>query len=67
MNIFGLFRRKANYARDPICHMKVDKTNPRATSNYKNSVYYFCAPGCKNVFDSDPLKFLESDAPTVKM
>ena len=38
--------------------MEVDEKAAAATSEYKGKTYYFCAPGCKKSFDSDPEKYL---------
>jgi YHS domain-containing protein len=43
---------------DPVCKMEVDEKSAAATSEYKGTTYYFCAPGCKVTFDKDPEKFL---------
>jgi YHS domain-containing protein len=45
-------------AKDPVCGMEVDESNPAATSEYEGKTYYFCAPGCKTAFDADPKKYL---------
>ena len=45
-------------AQDPVCKMEVDENAAAATSEYKGSTYYFCAPGCKTAFDADPEKYL---------
>jgi YHS domain-containing protein len=42
---------------DPICGMTVDEKTAKFTSDYKGKKYYFCAPGCKKKFDSDPAKY----------
>lgn len=34
-------------ALDPVCKMQVDEKKAAATSAYKGTTYYFCAPGCK--------------------
>jgi YHS domain-containing protein len=44
---------------DVVCKMKVDKSVVD-TSVYKGKTYYFCAPYCKNEFEKDPEKFLNS-------
>ena len=47
---------------DPVCKMDVDEGNPPGgTSERDGTTYYFCAPGCKVVFDRDPAKYLEAD------
>ena len=45
-------------AKDPVCGMEVDEKTAPAKSEYKGKTYYFCAPGCKKAFDSDPEKYL---------
>ena len=42
---------------DPICKMTVDEKTAKWKSEYKGKTYYFCAPGCKKKFDSDPAKY----------
>lgn len=47
---------------DPVCKMDVNENNaPGGSSEYKGAIYYFCAPGCKIVFDRDPEKYLNTD------
>jgi YHS domain-containing protein len=46
---------------DPVCKMDVDENSPAATSEYEGKTYYFCAPGCKKAFDSDPVKYLKDN------
>ena len=44
---------------DPICQMDVDVDNPPGgQSDYQETTYYFCAPGCKVAFDGEPEKYL---------
>jgi YHS domain-containing protein len=42
---------------DPICGMQVDENTAQYKSEYKGKTYYFCAPGCKKAFESDPEKY----------
>jgi len=42
---------------DPICKMTVDEKTAKFKSEYKGRTYYFCAPGCKNNFATDPAKY----------
>jgi len=42
---------------DPICKMEVDEKTARWTSVYEGKAYYFCAPGCKKIFDKDPKRY----------
>ena len=42
---------------DPICKMTVDEATAKWVSEYEGKKYYFCAPGCKAMFDKDPAKW----------
>ena len=42
---------------DPVCKMEVDESNAKWTSQYKGRKFYFCAPGCKHMFDRNPDKW----------
>lgn len=46
-------------AKDPVCGMDVDTQGARHTTEYQGKTYYFCAPGCKKAFETDPAKFLD--------
>ena len=67
MGITDVFRKKPDLFKDPVCHMMVDKAKARATSQHKGETYYFCAPGCKRMFDKDPAKYIGSTRPAVEM
>ena len=67
MGILGIFRKKPATAIDPVCHMTVEKETARATSDYEGETYYFCAPGCKQMFDEEPPKHIGSDKPAIEM
>ena len=44
---------------DPVCKMEVDEANPTGgKTEHQGVTYYFCAPGCKRVFERDPDKYL---------
>ena len=44
---------------DPVCKMEVDTRNPPGgQSEHQGEDYYFCALGCKVVFDKEPQKYL---------
>ena len=45
-------------AKDPVCNMKVKKSEAAAVSEYGGKKYYFCAMGCKKAFDQSPEKYL---------
>jgi YHS domain-containing protein len=42
---------------DPICKMTVDESKTNLISEYKGKKYFFCAPGCKKKFDTEPAKY----------
>ena len=67
MGILDIFRKKPDLAKDPVCHMMVDKAKARATSEHEGITYYFCAPGCKQMFDEDPPKYIGAEKPAVEM
>jgi YHS domain-containing protein len=67
MGILDFLRGKRDVAIDPVCHMEVEKKSARYTSVYEGETYYFCAPGCKHVFEEDPSKYIASDKPAVEM
>ena len=46
---------------DPVCKMTVDEKTAKIKSDYKDKTYYFCAPGCKKVFDENPAKYLGNE------
>jgi YHS domain-containing protein len=43
---------------DPVCGMSVDPATAAATLCHHGIRFYFCAEGCKRVFESNPDKFL---------
>ncbi len=45
---------------DPVCGMQVDENTAQYKTEYNGKTYYFCAPGCKKVFESEPGKYLKS-------
>ena len=46
---------------DVICGMTIDKGTAEFTSEYKGTMYYFCALSCKNEFDANPEKYISSE------
>ncbi|HIH78596.1 MAG TPA: YHS domain-containing protein [Halobacteria archaeon] len=44
---------------DPVCKMKVDDKKAKYISEYKGKKYFFCAPGCKKLFDESPEKYIK--------
>jgi YHS domain-containing protein len=50
-----------NAAKDPVCGMGVDPTQPGAwKSEHAGQTYYFCAKGCKEKFDLDPERYIRT-------
>jgi YHS domain-containing protein len=45
-------------AKDFVCGMDVDEKTAKFTTTYKGKTYYFCAPGCKKVFEENPEKYI---------
>ena len=43
---------------DPVCKMTVDPARAAAQSKYRDTMYYFCAVGCKQKFDQEPERYL---------
>ncbi len=42
---------------DPVCGMSVDPASAAARRTYQGADYWFCAPGCAERFDADPVRF----------
>jgi YHS domain-containing protein len=49
----------ARMAKDPVCGMDVDEKSAQHKADYQGQTYYFCAPGCKRAFETDPKKYLD--------
>ncbi len=45
-------------AKCPVCNMDVDEKTARNTTDHEGTTYYFCAPGCKRIFEQDPARFI---------
>lgn len=43
---------------DPVCEMIVNVETARWTFDHEGTTYYFCAPGCRKAFASNPAEFL---------
>ena len=44
---------------DPVCKMTVDEKTAKLTSEDKGKKYYFCAPGCKKMFETNPENYVK--------
>jgi YHS domain-containing protein len=42
---------------DPVCGMKIKKSDAKATFEYNGKTYYFCMEGCLEKFKKDPEKY----------
>ncbi len=54
---------EAGGAIDPVCGMTVDPHTAQHRAEYRGHTYYFCAPGCRAKFVTDPQKYLGPRAP----
>ena len=43
--------------KDPVCGMQVDPNKAAGTSEYQGKTYYFCNPGCKRKFETNPEQY----------
>src|SRR5487761_1932063 len=48
------------YAIDPVCSMQVRTADAPARATYKHPTYYFCADRCREKFEADPARYLNS-------
>ncbi|MBI2755963.1 MAG: YHS domain-containing protein [Chloroflexi bacterium] len=46
-------------AKDPVCGMDVAPETAKHTTQHEGQTYYFCAPGCKKAFETEPQKYLD--------
>ena len=44
--------------------MDVDEDTAQWTSEHEGKMYYFCAPGCKVIFENDPPRYADQDQPS---
>lgn len=47
---------------DPVCGMQVDEKKAKFKTTYQGKVYYFCAPGCKFLFEEKPQKYVSNSS-----
>jgi YHS domain-containing protein len=52
-----LFLKKDQFI-DPVCHMVVDPAKAPAKYCHNGVEIYFCAQGCKAVFEANPDKYM---------
>ena len=58
----GRFRDLSTIIHDPVCGMALDESRAAASAVYLGRTYYFCAAGCKALFDEDPARFAASSS-----
>lgn len=64
---FNIEEEKENtMSKDPVCGMNVEERTAAATSTFNGATYFFCAPGCKRLFDRDPTLFVHDSANTLE-
>jgi Cu+-exporting ATPase len=44
---------------DPVCNMSVDPEATDISATIDGQTYYFCAEGCRKVFEENPQKYLD--------
>ena len=47
-------------AKDPICGMEVNESQPAASLEYKGQKFYFCASSCYEAFEKNPAKYVSA-------
>lgn len=47
--------------RDPVCGMQFDESEAAETVEYRGRTYAFCSAHCKDAFEEDPDRYIESD------
>jgi hypothetical protein len=47
-------------AQDPVCGMTVDRFKTPFRSEHAGETFYFCSAGCKESFDADPDRYLDT-------
>jgi YHS domain-containing protein len=40
--------------------MEVDEATAKWTATHQGKTYYFCAPGCKKAFETNPDKYIKT-------
>jgi Cu+-exporting ATPase len=55
-------RKREPEHRDPVCGMAVSPSTAAATAEYRGKTYYFCAPGCRDEFRSQPERYVRGRA-----
>lgn len=48
--------------RDPVCGMYLVKIDDALKVKYKGKIYYFCCKCCKEAFEKEPERYINSSA-----
>ncbi len=54
-----------NMTVDPVCGIEVSRDNEDLSYEYKGKKYYFCYPGCKDLFSRNPEEYIGNTPPEV--
>ena len=46
--------------KDPVCGMAVDPKTATQKTQYEGKTYYFCCPGCKQAFETNPRQYVNA-------
>jgi len=44
--------------KDPVCGMEVSRLTAPDQCEYQDKTYYFCAPACREAFETEPEKYV---------
>ena len=47
--------------KDPVCGMEVTYETAQARTEYDGQTFYFCSLDCKEAFDQNPEKYVQSE------
>ena len=50
---------------DPVCGMKIKKSDAKASHEYNGKTYYFCMDGCKEKFVKNPENYVKENGDKV--
>ncbi len=56
----GQFKDMVHMATDPVCGMSIEGEKAAASAEFEGQTYFFCAPGCRDDFISEPARFVRS-------
>ncbi len=54
-------------ATDLVCGMEIDEAIAEHKYDYEGNAYFFCGPGCKTEFETNPENFIGGDATESEM